>query len=1140
MLIFKRFISSHPAQLGFAFDIDGVLIRGAKVLPQGVKMLKLLQEKKCPFILLTNGGGVTEANKAKELSVKFHLPLHPKQIVLSHSPMQRLATKYSNKPVLIVGKDTCRDVAHSYGFKHVVTPDDIYEWNHTVWPFKNPPTSPRKDLNFENLQVAAIMMFHDSWDWGKDMQIMCDILRSNEGKLGTLTKDPTKQSVPLYFSNSDFIWSNDYPLTRFAQGAFRTSLEAVYSRLTGNKLQYTRFGKPEAETYRFAEDLLDNLSDEMWPDHQHVQRTVYAIGDNPASDIQGANSHGWESILVRTGVWDESHGHDHNAKYLVHDVEEASESGMKDIRDFFKPKGNPKKEQRSVVIVDSDDEAPDEKPKTAPVKRKLPDAFDSTPKKLVEPSSFFNKPVSQSEKTITKKGNKESNDNEFDIAAMKLLDEVEKNEKSKENFIPEDKSAVRMTKFEKESEKVKPVNKDTTQKRKSEDPVEKSQKVVVLSETKSPTKDIPSADDKDAGEQPKNYHEYAARKASHAQAIVHRPAPIGAPNCLAGLTFVFTGDLASLSREDATDIIKRYGGRVTSAPSKKTSYVVVGQDPGPKKMEKIAGLKLKTLNEDEFYDFINSFGSNPATVPAATVSVAQPDVVKPASAKMPVKDKGKAPISATIPFTKPSSSDQLWTDKYKPQNYNEVIANKTLIEKLALWVRDWDKNRKAGFPKGSKDSVTQFRAALLSGPPGIGKTTSAHLVAKFENVDVLEFNASDSRSKKTLDDLVREATLSGTVKDFFAGKPQSKGKKVIIMDEVDGMSSGDRGGIAEIIQIIKKSHVPIICICNERSSPKIRSLANYCLDLRFRRATAQQVEARLKIIAQKEGLTLEPNAIAELVASTSGDIRQILNMLSTYRLSHNNLSFDDSKNMYRAVGKQMNCQVMSLIAQAADSISLGDILDSSQRKENSWSLLPIHGVISTIRPCFFAHGQLKGMINFPSWLGQNSKQGKGNRLLRELQLHTRLHTSADKHELCLSYMPLLAKKLTKPMIESEAGVTEVIELMDNYYLNKDDFDSIMELGYQSYPSGIPSKTKSSFTRSYNKSSHPTPFSSELKPARPSSTMEVPDLEDVVLEDDAQEEEEEEEEDKPSNIVKPKGKAAKPSAKISSSKGKKGK
>ena len=117
------------------------------------------------------------------------------------------------------------------------------------------------------------------------------------------------------------------------------------------------------------------------------------------------------------------------------------------------------------------------------------------------------------------------------------------------------------------------------------------------------------------------------------------------------------------------------------------------------------------------------------------------------------------------------------------------------------------------------------------------------------------------------------------------------------MDEVDGMSAGDRGGSTELLNIIKKAKVPIICICNDRQSPKIRTLANYCLDLKFRRATAVQVEKRIAMIAAKEGLKLQPNAIGELVQSTGADIRQILNLLSTYRLGSNELSFDDSKRM---------------------------------------------------------------------------------------------------------------------------------------------------------------------------------------------------------------------------------------------------
>jgi replication factor C subunit 1 len=81
-----------------------------------------------------------------------------------------------------------------------------------------------------------------------------------------------------------------------------------------------------------------------------------------------------------------------------------------------------------------------------------------------------------------------------------------------------------------------------------------------------------------------------------------------------------------------------------------------------------------------------------------------------------------------------------------------------------------------------------------------------------------------------------------SLSEFFSAEkkgrenvPTKKKKVVLIMDEVDGMSAGDRGGMQELISLIKETKIPIICICNDRASPKVKSLANYCLDLRFRR-----------------------------------------------------------------------------------------------------------------------------------------------------------------------------------------------------------------------------------------------------------------------------------------------------------------
>lgn len=86
------------------------------------------------------------------------------------------------------------------------------------------------------------------------------------------------------------------------------------------------------------------------------------------------------------------------------------------------------------------------------------------------------------------------------------------------------------------------------------------------------------------------------------------------------------------------------------------------------------------------------------------------------------------------------------------------------------------------------------------------------------------------------------------------------------MDEVDGMGgNADRGGVAELIQLIKRTKVPIVCICNDRQSQKIRSLANYCFDIRFQRPRVEQIRARLMTIATQEKLRIDPAVLDRII-----------------------------------------------------------------------------------------------------------------------------------------------------------------------------------------------------------------------------------------------------------------------------------
>ncbi|KAI9193192.1 HAD-like domain-containing protein [Polychytrium aggregatum] len=315
------------SHVGVAFDIDGVLVRGKNVLPEAKRAIKMLDERNIPYIFLTNGGGVPESVRSIELSKRLETKIDPLQVVLSHSPMHDLSNKYRDRPVLILGKDTCKDVALGYGFQKPFLAAELMAWAPTMCPFTPAPTQKYSTtIDFSKEPIAAIMMFHDSWDWGRDLQIACDVLISRGGFAGTISDPKAPQSVPIYFSNPDFVWSNEYPVNRFAQGAFRLALERLYQELKGVPLQYTQFGKPTEKTYRFAEAVMEEyaLKAGKLAGPAKIRRKIYGIGDNPASDIEGANRNGWHSILVRTGVWRQDlHGDDHGAVHVVDHVEDA-------------------------------------------------------------------------------------------------------------------------------------------------------------------------------------------------------------------------------------------------------------------------------------------------------------------------------------------------------------------------------------------------------------------------------------------------------------------------------------------------------------------------------------------------------------------------------------------------------------------------------------------------------------------------------------------------------------------------------------------------------------------------------------------------------------------------------------------------
>ena len=174
--------------------------------------------------------------------------------------------------------------------------------------------------------------------------------------------------------------------------------------------------------------------------------------------------------------------------------------------------------------------------------------------------------------------------------------------------------------------------------------------------------------------------------------------PDGQANCLAGLSFVFTGELTSLGRDEAVNLAKRFGGRVVGSPSSKTSFVVVGENAGPSKLAAIKKHGLKMINEDEFLNLIATRKGDDIDQKTREKMEKEEEKIRNAAKEMEreerkaEKERKKSLINASSELSRKlpiSNSSQLWTSRYAPQQLKDMCGNKTQVEKLRAWIHDW-------------------------------------------------------------------------------------------------------------------------------------------------------------------------------------------------------------------------------------------------------------------------------------------------------------------------------------------------------------------------------------------------------------------------------------------------------------------
>jgi len=486
-----------------------------------------------------------------------------------------------------------------------------------------------------------------------------------------------------------------------------------------------------------------------------------------------------------------------------------------------------------------------------------------------------------------------------------------------------------------------------------------------------------------------------------------------------------------------------------------------------------------------------------------------------------------------------------WVDAHAPRDLSQLVGNGPAVNRLALWLQNWHNTsaatgeaRKPPSRFGGFLDNSAAKAVLVSGPPGIGKTTTCRIIAQLHcGYEVLEYNASDSRGQKAIqemaDGIADNTTINFGTKLGKSGEFSGLTRRAcIIMDEVDGMGAGDRGGNAALIKMIKKTRNPIICICNDQSSQKIRSLASNCFDLKFSRPPTALVAQRCSEIAHQEGLKISQSSVMTLAESCGGDMRMALNQLqalarspaqegcsitdgdfkegfskdrsimmtpldackrliNTAEAAHMSLRdrldmfFVDfslvgllvHENYLRAVERRCDLDVLNRCAYSADLMSMGDVMNQKCVTNQDWSLLPDIGIASAAYPTFITNGSLQ-FTSFPAYLGKYSHMSKMRRFTIELQAHLRLTSTVSSKDLLSSgYADLLYIRLMQPLLHGENdAASKTATLLDTYGLRKEHLsEHLPELrqhtGGQDLFKSIDPKVKASLTRELNSGGH---------------------------------------------------------------------
>jgi replication factor C large subunit len=205
----------------------------------------------------------------------------------------------------------------------------------------------------------------------------------------------------------------------------------------------------------------------------------------------------------------------------------------------------------------------------------------------------------------------------------------------------------------------------------------------------------------------------------------------------------------------------------------------------------------------------------------------------------------------------------MWSEKYRPQIISDMVGNEEARAAIIEWFVKWKKGTKP---------------LLLVGPPGIGKTTIAYLVAKQFGYDMIGLNASDVRSKSRINEILMPVL----------GNVSVLGIPMIFVDEVDGIHGrGDYGGASALVDILKEPTVPIVLAANNDTSDKMKSIKKVVNTIYFKRIPPRLLRVYLENILKKQSTKLSPGALIKVIDKSKGDIRSMINLTQSLETGFN-------------------------------------------------------------------------------------------------------------------------------------------------------------------------------------------------------------------------------------------------------------